>query len=263
MVRSLQYFFLFCIKYICFFFNDTATTEIYTLSLHDALPISLENIDINNDFRTKEEILKDIDNKINIVKSALNSINNKFNSSIRVLKDIFNLFAWVKAKIFTFDNKFNSQKKILNNISNDFRMLSAWQLPGAGEIGFQSVGKEYVKVYINSIEQTDVDVDSVIINQVLNGASFASFNLGRAYDDTKPNIKSSVEIKYHVWSLFKGYITKIESTNSPEVIKINCYDEYWNENNNKKYLFVGRKPEDTNELYYTTIKSFSNFRYIF
>src|SRR2546422_10028634 len=27
----------FCI----FFFNDTATTEIYTLSLHDALPISL------------------------------------------------------------------------------------------------------------------------------------------------------------------------------------------------------------------------------
>src|SRR2546425_10173053 len=29
---------------ICFFFNDTATTEIYTLSLHDALPISLENV---------------------------------------------------------------------------------------------------------------------------------------------------------------------------------------------------------------------------
>src|SRR3712207_8404212 len=26
----------------CFFFNDTATTEIYTLSLHDALPISRE-----------------------------------------------------------------------------------------------------------------------------------------------------------------------------------------------------------------------------
>src|SRR3712207_9538605 len=26
--------------YILFFFNDTATTEIYTLSLHDALPIA-------------------------------------------------------------------------------------------------------------------------------------------------------------------------------------------------------------------------------
>src|SRR6202045_5534744 len=28
---------------MCFFFNDTATTEIYTLSLHDALPISQIN----------------------------------------------------------------------------------------------------------------------------------------------------------------------------------------------------------------------------
>src|SRR2546430_14717229 len=28
------------LKSIIFFFNDTATTEIYTLSLHDALPIS-------------------------------------------------------------------------------------------------------------------------------------------------------------------------------------------------------------------------------
>src|SRR6266487_5786632 len=27
---------------VYFFFNDTATTEIYTLSLHDALPISCE-----------------------------------------------------------------------------------------------------------------------------------------------------------------------------------------------------------------------------
>src|SRR2546430_8076460 len=27
---------------VFFFFNDTATTEIYTLSLHDALPISLD-----------------------------------------------------------------------------------------------------------------------------------------------------------------------------------------------------------------------------
>src|SRR5438067_11439923 len=38
-------FFFYCVSFIyClfsfFFFNDTATTEIYTLSLHDALPIS-------------------------------------------------------------------------------------------------------------------------------------------------------------------------------------------------------------------------------
>src|SRR2546429_397049 len=30
-------------SYFFFFFNDTATTEIYTLSLHDALPISLQD----------------------------------------------------------------------------------------------------------------------------------------------------------------------------------------------------------------------------
>src|SRR3712207_7919474 len=29
----------YCIVFSFFFFNDTATTEIYTLSLHDALPI--------------------------------------------------------------------------------------------------------------------------------------------------------------------------------------------------------------------------------
>src|SRR5215469_8145096 len=43
-----KYIVLFCVLFVCecvlyfflfFFFNDTATTEIYTLSLHDALPI--------------------------------------------------------------------------------------------------------------------------------------------------------------------------------------------------------------------------------
>src|SRR3989449_11432489 len=39
-VLSLSTFFVF------FFFNDTATTEIYTLSLHDALPISVERVSV-------------------------------------------------------------------------------------------------------------------------------------------------------------------------------------------------------------------------
>src|SRR5260364_457993 len=44
-------FFLFCsfwfgaLCFFFFFFNDTATTEIYTLSLHDALPISCARAD--------------------------------------------------------------------------------------------------------------------------------------------------------------------------------------------------------------------------
>ena len=33
------------ILFVFFFFNDTATTEIYTLSLHDALPIWFRFID--------------------------------------------------------------------------------------------------------------------------------------------------------------------------------------------------------------------------
>src|SRR6267143_4781114 len=35
-----------------FFFNDTATTEIYTLSLHDALPISFKDRTFDNPFWT-------------------------------------------------------------------------------------------------------------------------------------------------------------------------------------------------------------------
>src|SRR3712207_8115020 len=42
-----------CEFYLFFFFNDTATTEIYTLSLHDALPIfgagGLQHRDLDRD----------------------------------------------------------------------------------------------------------------------------------------------------------------------------------------------------------------------
>src|SRR3712207_7364598 len=35
--------------YVFFLFNDTATTEIYTLSLHDALPIFAQHVDRHRD----------------------------------------------------------------------------------------------------------------------------------------------------------------------------------------------------------------------
>ena len=38
-----------------FFFNDTATTEIYTLSLHDALPIS-KPYDVPKNFKNSKEV---------------------------------------------------------------------------------------------------------------------------------------------------------------------------------------------------------------
>src|SRR5215216_7798674 len=40
-----SFVFVYCFFVVFFFFNDTATTEIYTLSLHDALPISLTGRD--------------------------------------------------------------------------------------------------------------------------------------------------------------------------------------------------------------------------
>src|SRR5437879_13510413 len=41
-----------------FFFNDTATTEIYTLSLHDALPISLSSMVTPSQMKVWLEILQ-------------------------------------------------------------------------------------------------------------------------------------------------------------------------------------------------------------
>src|SRR3712207_8977166 len=35
--------------HVLFFFNDTATAEIYTLSLHDALPISVAKLETQRD----------------------------------------------------------------------------------------------------------------------------------------------------------------------------------------------------------------------
>src|SRR5436305_13588860 len=43
------HFFSYLILFIFFFFNYTATTEIYTLSLHDALPISKDLVYAQNE----------------------------------------------------------------------------------------------------------------------------------------------------------------------------------------------------------------------
>src|SRR4051794_41949014 len=39
-----------------FFFNDTATTEIYTLSLHDALPICRNATSLNSRFKSLDTL---------------------------------------------------------------------------------------------------------------------------------------------------------------------------------------------------------------
>src|SRR2546429_3629094 len=51
-----------------FFFNDTATTEIYTLSLHDALPIFVA-ADFNNDGKADLAVSDGIGNIVSILRS--------------------------------------------------------------------------------------------------------------------------------------------------------------------------------------------------
>ena len=46
-----------------YFFNDTATTEIYTLSLHDALPISLLEVPVGEPLFYMEAYFTDADGR--------------------------------------------------------------------------------------------------------------------------------------------------------------------------------------------------------
>src|SRR3712207_9226530 len=62
---------------IFFFFNDTATTEIYTLSLHDALPILLvhsleEAIDLSNLY-APEHLILGFDKWEDVVEKVVNA----------------------------------------------------------------------------------------------------------------------------------------------------------------------------------------------
>src|SRR3712207_7947056 len=49
-----------CVWFSFFFFNDTATTEIYTLSLHDALPICPVGRDLALERPVRARVLDDL-----------------------------------------------------------------------------------------------------------------------------------------------------------------------------------------------------------
>src|SRR5688572_31664756 len=80
--------------YSFFFFNDTATTEIYTLSLHDALPIYVDDVDADVagvgqrvDRRLEEEVAgvlagPDVDRK----STRLNSSHSQISYAVFCLK---------------------------------------------------------------------------------------------------------------------------------------------------------------------------------
>jgi hypothetical protein len=190
-------------------------------------------------------------NKINTVLQNLSNITNKCTFVMRRLYDNYNIISFVGASISDIRNNIVTQKRNFYNLINDIRFLKSWQVPNL--IGVQSLGKTYITVSINSIIQTDVDVDSVVINKMKGQAFTASFELGRAYDATKPDLELPVVIKYDEWTLFRGYISAISPTDSPESIRIECQNKHWLDNRTNVYFQVGHKPTDDKEKYYETI----------
>jgi hypothetical protein len=234
--------------------SDSKVVDLYQKTIQsDASILVIIQKTILSNAKIAIPILYDIINKFNFVQQVLSNINNKVNTVIRVLSDVNCFINTCKSIISDVTNKINTQKLMLNNVTNDVRFMYSWQKAADGTI--QSLGKEYITVSIGGVPQTDIDVDSISISKDLSSAHTAIFDLGRAYDATKPVMESIVIIKYNDWVLFTGYITQISPAEDPEKIRINCQDEYWKQNKTNVYYHVGHKPTDDKELYYDTLAS--------
>src|SRR5258708_21055514 len=75
--------------FLLFFFNDTATTEIYTLSLHDALPISKRPLGVRNAaFHSSPSLIRTLlyPHRIsNLVKRVQDRKSTRLNSSHQII----------------------------------------------------------------------------------------------------------------------------------------------------------------------------------
>jgi len=237
--------------------------DIINLSDDIYINLSREEIILNDTITLSDNILdwKDIINDFRIVMGVIEDIPNDFRSVIEVISDTTNIFNMSYAgdlKDIESDIRYVTEPTY--DINNDFRMLKSWQIPG--DAGFQSLGKEYIKVYINGSADDDVDIDSITIHKVLNESHTANFVIGRPYDTVnKPTIEHEVEIRYYeknwgnYWLLYKGYITQINPGDDPDSLKVNCQDKYWIRNREKKYFYIGHNPSDEQELYYEWISS--------
>lgn len=239
--------------------------ETVTLSDEIALQLSLEplefveilnvvdSIKVSPDQQTDGDSLS-VSDTFSFLATVKKNIENAINTAKEVLSDGLNIFHTFIGYTDDVSNKMNMKRQDIDDVDNDFRMIADFQKPSSA--GFLSLGKEYIKIYINSVEQTDINIDSITVTQSLNSPHTATFMLGRPYDSTsKPGFEEIVEIKYHIWTLFKGYVTAISPGNVPDSIQINCQDEYWKQNRTKKYFNVGHKPQDNTELYYSYIST--------
>lgn len=227
-----------------------ATIYIPSSTILSDAQVYIPSSSILSDAQIVIESLYDVNNKVSFISQFLSNINNKFTSVTGVLSNINNFINTVIRVISDVNNDFRIKKLVLNNVSNDIRFLYSWQK--AADNSLQSLGKMYITVSIAGVLQTDIDVDSINISKGLNASHTASFDLGRAYDSTKPAMEAAVVIKYNNWVLYSGYITQISPADGPEKIRINCQDEYWKQNKTNVYYQVGHKPTDDKDLYYNT-----------
>src|SRR3712207_9232657 len=90
---------------VCFFFNDTATTEIYTLSLHDALPICVGVWGLNHPVGWAWDITNfvfwiGIGHAGTLISAILFLLRQKWRTSINRAAEAMTLFAVICAAIF-------------------------------------------------------------------------------------------------------------------------------------------------------------------
>src|SRR2546430_11797412 len=80
-----------------FFFNDTATTEIYTLSLHDALPISARDVPVRRVHGAGQPVgpVRDLGAVRDRKSTRLNSSHSQISYAVFCLKKKKNLLPFI------------------------------------------------------------------------------------------------------------------------------------------------------------------------
>src|SRR5206468_5002924 len=95
-------------RFYFFYFNDTATTEIYTLSLHDALPISLRIrvvfalIPVSYDFKVATKISSSVSDSVERSEEHTSELQSRSDLVCRLLLEKKKNFSrWLQMRIRT------------------------------------------------------------------------------------------------------------------------------------------------------------------
>jgi len=204
---------------------------------------------INNDIRFGGVNFSDVANDIRFV--TINYIVANVNNDIRIRPyyygNIANKFETLAALYQNVSNNLKIRAQGLSNVNNDLRLLFSWQKAPGGTL--ESLGKGYVTVSIDSVDQPLVNVDSIKINEQCSESVKASFLIAVPYDTTPPVIGKEVIIKYSTYTIFKGYVSGTSYDSKNEGIMVECQDLFWLNNQSTVGAFgVGHEPVD-NKVY--------------